>query len=154
MNKVLLRLPLIICLCLGLVIGLIWGKAIVRDQTDLKQEMDKVTTRQFNMLDALIYAARADGPITPNKYAAIMNLFQRVGYSELVLSRIKHALDTLSDQPMDIHAIIQQYKSVSNKQQCSLLFQCLLFVDSADGQLSPEDKNVLQVIYNELGLGQ
>ena len=151
-KKPLFLFPLLVSLAVSLSLGIIWGKAIARDQEKLKKEMVKESSREFNMLYAMIYAARADGQISPNKDAAIMSIFQRMGYSEQILSQIKRALTALSNHPMDIHVVIQQYKDVSDKNQCLALFQCVTLVALADGFLSPETKNALQTIHDELGL--
>lgn len=151
-RKLFLQLPLLIALISGSILGVWWGHSNLRYQERSKQEGSKESSREFSMLFALIFTARADGTISLNKNAAIMLVFGKIGYSQLILSQIKSALTALSSQPMDIHTVIQQYKNSCTVNQRRLLFECATFVASADGAISPQGKKALQTIYQELGL--
>jgi uncharacterized membrane protein YebE (DUF533 family) len=151
-KKFLLLLPVLFSLLLGLVFGVIWGESIANKQKLVIKNTQIESTREFNMLYTLIYAARADGAISPNKGVAIIRIFQNMGYDPETLSQIKDDLGSLAYQPIDIHTVIAQFKSVSDPKARLLLFQCASLVSFSDGSLSAAGKIALQTIYSELGL--
>ncbi len=142
-------------LVFGLLIGIFWGKSIVRTQEKQNQETQEIknaSAREFNLLMAIIYAARLDGEITPQRRHIIMNVLAQAGYSQQALASIDSLLGNYAYKLFDIHEILRQFKTASDKEQRLFLIKCLSVIAAAENTLTPAKKEFLEKTYTELDL--
>ncbi len=135
-------------------LGAIAGAYLGHSFNQGKDRLDAGNIFQINLISILSHVAKADGEVAREEVQLILQFFQNLGFNELQMAAIGRAFNLAVQQEIDLKSTCENFRKGSKYEERLMLLRVVYMVVMADKVVHPNERAVIDLIVQYLGIAQ